>query len=100
MRKIIVALVFMFGLTSGLTLAGEGPEHGTKGIVSFKSDKDPMYYLGFSKDHPPTPAQAAAIAKRDGPEFAEHGIDPDYCGLWWSVDDRCFIGDAFKCWDQ
>lgn len=64
------------------------------------SGQDPMYYPGFGPDTPPTAEQAAEIAKRDGGEFAEFGIDPEYCTVFWSVDSRCFIGDAFKCWDS
>ena len=89
-----IILIIVFTLATTFAMAAEP-------TVSFKSNKsDPMYYEGFDATHPPTKEQAAIIEKRDGPEFAEYGIDPEYCQLWSGVDARCFIGDAFKCWDS
>ncbi|KKL80387.1 hypothetical protein LCGC14_2005210 [marine sediment metagenome] len=69
-------------------------------VMSFNSDADPMYYLGFSRAHPPTAEQSALIEAKDDNEFSNIGVDPTYCLLWNSVDQRCFQDEYFKCWDS
>jgi len=98
MRRLILALGLLgLGFLAIHAYADEGHE------VTFKASKaDSMYFEGFSRDHPPTPAQAAILRAKDPDiaEFAEYGINPYHCSVWWSADARCFQDEYFKCWDS